>query len=191
MFNHPYILLATKEPLDDESIKEWFKCVRDVGPNGIISAIELRADNKQYKIYYRIIKGLNYYIVVLTRDLSTEEAIKISNQLNNSIPEGNFEIRWSQHPTIKNVGKYEVTEDMLKTIALEAAKRNHNTWLNERVAEGWRYSQGFNQLHKTSPMCKDWDSLPEKYKLIEYKRMASLIEILDEMKLKLVTDNLS
>jgi hypothetical protein len=75
---------------------------------------------------------------------------------------------------------------MLKAIALEAAKLNHNNWLRKRTNEGWRFGQKHDKNNKTSPMCKEWDGLSESYKKIEYQRMTSLLEVLDRMNLKII-----
>jgi len=184
MFNHPYICLSTDKELDKQSIVNWFKSVTNGGPPGILSATELTPNNKPRRFYYRKINGTHRYCAVLCRDLEGEEANKIAQQANVVIPEVDFEITWSQHP--QNDNKQEIVkEDVLKVIALEAAKRNHASWLNRKINEGWRFGQNFNSRAKVSPMCKDWDALAERYQRAEYHRMISLLEVLSEMKLSL------
>ena len=184
MFNHPYICLSTNDDLDKSDIIKWFTSVNNDGPPGIVTATELRPDNKPRKFYYRKINGMNRYCAVLCRDLESEEANKIAHGVNSAIPEGDFEITWSQHPQTDT--RHEVIkEDVLKVIALEAAKRNHSSWLNKKINEGWRFGQNFNSRGKVSPMCRDWDALAERYQRAEYHRMISLLEVLNEMKLSL------
>jgi hypothetical protein len=186
MFNHPYICLSTKPDLDDQKLLKWFGVVSESAPSGVISAVELRADNKPQRFYHRKIDGMNRYCVVLSRDLEGEEVNKIAQAANQEIPEGDWEISWSQHPQTSPIFE-EVREDILKTIILEAAKRNHGKWLNRKINEGWRYAQSFNSRKKVSPMCREWDALSERYQRAEYHRMKTLLEVLDEMKLHLAT----
>jgi len=185
MFNHPYICLSTEQDLPDESILGWLKSISESGPTGIVSATELQPNNKPQRFYKRKINGKNYYCAVLSRDLEPEEANAIAHTANNLVSDVDFEINWSQHP--QNIIEHEiVSEDIVKAIALEAAKRNHSTWLNRKINEGWRFGQNFHSRNKISPMCREWDSLSDKYKLSEYQRFLSLLEVLNEMNLSLV-----
>ena len=184
MFNHPYICLSTKDDLDNKNLLNWFRAVSESGPSGIISAVELHADNKPQRFYRRRIDGMNRYCVVLSRDLEGEEVNKIAHTANQTIPDGDWEISWSQHPQTESLTE-EIREDLLKSIALEAAKRNHGKWLNKKITEGWRYGQNFNSRQKVSPMCREWDALSESYQAAEYHRMNTLLETLNEKKLHL------
>lgn len=184
MFNHPYICLSTKQKLDDQDIMCWFKAVSEDGPPGIIASTELQPNNQPQRFYYRKIGDMNRYCVVLCRDLEGEEANKIAHAAGSLISDGDFEITWSQHPQ-NGTDQEPIKEDLLKAIALEAAKRNHSRWLNSKITEGWRFGQNFSSRGKVSPMCRDWEALSEKYKRAEYHRMTSLLEILNEMNLSL------
>ena len=186
MFNHPYICLSTKHDLDDKSLMNWFRAVSESGPSGVVSAVELHADNKPQRFYHRNIDGMNRYCVVLSRDLEGEEVNKIAHSANNLMTEGDWEISWSQHPQTESLHE-ELREDLLKSIALEAAKHNHGKWLNKKITEGWRYGTQFNSRGKVSPMCREWDALSERYQVAEYHRMESLLEVLNEMNLNLVS----
>lgn len=189
MFNHPYICLSTKPDLSDESVMNWLKATVDSGPPGIIAATELRANNKPQQFYRRKINGLNRYCIVLARDLEADEANAIAHTANSNIPNDDFEITWSQRPQ-NDIRNEIVQDDIVKIIALEAAKRSHTVWLNRKLTEGWRFSNNFNSRNKTSPMCREWDALSDRYKRAEYHRMTTLLEILDEMKLSLARKRL-
>jgi len=185
MFNHPYICISTSKSLSDNELIVWYNAVLEYGPTGVISSTELRPDNKQQRFYRRIINGKDCYTIVLSRDLTLDEANNIAKHIDGKIPDIDFEITWSQKPTIDT--KYEkIGEDILKSIALEAAKRNHSIWVNKKINEGWRYGQNFHSRNKISPMCRDWDALSETYKKAEYHRMKSLLNVLDEMNLSLM-----
>ena len=95
MFNHPYICLSTKDDLDNKNLLNWFRAVAESGPSGVISAVELHADNKPQRFYQRHIDGMNRYCVVLSRDLEGEEVNKIAHATNQTIPDGDWEISFA------------------------------------------------------------------------------------------------
>ena len=184
MFNHPYICLDTDHELADESLICWIRCISDAGPPGISASTETMPTDGQISFYRRKDGNTNHYIAVLARDLTAEEATDIAKSYSDRNPEGDFTIHWSQEPVV-DTRSDEIAEDLVKAIALEAAKMNHNHWLRKRTDEGWRYGQKHSHRDKTSPTCKDWDSLPEGYKKGEYQRMVSLLEMLDRMNLRI------
>jgi RyR domain len=182
MFNHPYITISSKKTLGDQAILAWMQSVKSNGPDGILSGVELRPDNKQLQFYKRKINGNENYVSVLSRHLTTEEAQAIAEEYNRLNPEGDFDITWSQIPAM-NEQYQKLTNDLLKSIALEAAKKSHQKWLDKKLKEGWQYHVNHNRKNKTSPMIRDWDNLAEGHKKSEYDRMKSLLETLDEMNL--------
>jgi len=185
MFNHPYICLTTQEDLDNKNLLGWLKAVAESGPSGIVTAVQLQPNEDPQRFYHRKIDGMNRYCASLSRDLEGEEASKIAHTANKNIPHCDFEISWSQHPQ-NDIMHEVVKEDILKSIALEAAKRNHSKWLNKKINEGWRFGQNFNSRSKVSPMCREWDALAERYQAAEYHRMTSLLEVLNDMNLSLM-----
>lgn len=189
MFNHPYICLKSTDELNDDSLREWYKSVRDFGPNGIVASTELDSDDhQQYRFYRKLFANVNHYIVVLSRNLLNDEATAIANMFNGVVPDGDFEISWSQELTPDD-SHIKLTQDATDAIALEAAKLNHNTWLREKMATGWRFGQSYSPKAKVSPMCTDWENLSETYKKVELQRMMSLLNVLSSMNLKLVFQN--
>lgn len=184
MMNHPYISLSTKNDLSDQDTMSWLNSVNESGPPGIIAETELHPDKNPMRFYRRKTNEGNTYNVVLARNLNQDEVKSIVENFSNSYPDGDFEISYSQEPMI-DVKHQEVQENIVKAIALEATKRNHTTWLNQKITEGWRFGQLYNSKQKVSPVLRDWENLSETYRKIEYQRMINLLEVLDEMKLKL------
>ena len=184
MFNHPYICLDTNQDLPDESVMCWIRCVSEAGPPGIMASTEPQPGEQQMSFYRRKTNDTNHYVAVLARDLTGEEATSIAKSYSDRNPEGDFLVHWSQEPVNDN-GPAEMAEDMIKAIALEAAKLNHNHWLRKRTDEGWRFGQKHSHRDRVSPTCRDWDGLPESYRRNEYQRMVTLLEVLDQMNLRL------
>lgn len=173
--------------LSDQEMKLWFNAVDVAGPPNTITGVELRPDKKSVRFYYRKEEDKNRYIVALSRNLTKDEAVKIAKKYSNTQPNGDFEIHWSQQldQTEDNLRLDQTKTNTLKSIALEAAKRNHGNWYRTKIDEGWKYGVKFSSSSKSSPLLKDWEQLSEKYKLIEYQRMINLLNVLDEMNLKI------
>lgn len=182
MFNHPYICIDTEYDLSDESVLCWMKCVTENGPPGIVASSEISSNNEQMRFYRRKDGNTNHYVAVTARNLTAEEATDIAKSFSDLNPDGDFLIHWSQEPIHDNKN-LELEENLTKAIALEAAKLNHNRWIQNKMQDGWKYGTSLSSGSKTSPMCRDWDSLPDSYKRNELERMVSLLEILDKMNL--------
>lgn len=187
MENHPYIKLVVDEQLDLASVKLWKNTVESNLPSGVHGETEIPVNDKPKTTSFYTKKSPSgwYYIVPLTRDLSLDEVKQIAIAWHNAFSTGDFEIDYS------SVGEAEEKRKDLKTVALkeiakEAAKLNHNSWLTEMSNKGWRYGNQFNQRTRVNPNLLPWDQLSKKYQLNEMRRFVKLIEILHNMKLKLV-----
>jgi len=184
MMDHPHICIETDAPLSDDMLMCWMRSVTEAGPPGILSSTEISPGRNLQ--FYRLEKdGTNRYVAVLARDLLTEEATEIAKSFDGMVRDGDFTIRWSQEPT-GNAKIDEISEDILKAIALEASKNNHNSWVRTQADQGWRYATAYDRVAKTSPMCVDWDRLPDRYRKGELHRMMSLLDVLDQMNLRIV-----
>lgn len=182
---HPFICLCSGDTLSDEAVATWISAVMETGPDGVVVPTLKGASGETMRFYRRSEDGKNRYIASLSRNLTTDEATAIARTFSESYPEGDFDIHWSQEP--KKDTKYEeVSDDLLKGIAVEAAKLNHNHWLRKRTDEGWRFGVSHDDNQKTSPMCRDWEQLPQSYKRSELQRMMTLLEVVERMNLRLV-----
>lgn len=184
MFAHPYICLDSKIDLPDRAVMSWMRAVLESGPPGISATEQPEANAPQIRFYMRRSNGTNHYVAVLARNLSGNEATLVAKHYNSAQPDGDFVVHWSQEP-IEDDTNAKLESDMLSSLVLEAAKLNHNDWYRRKVEQGWRYGQRHDGFSKTSPTCKDWDSLPDQYKDAELRRMSSLVRVLDRMNLKI------
>lgn len=184
MFGHPFICIDTTDPLADQDLLCWFRSVLESGPPGILVATQTHANDPPVAFYMRALDDGFHYVASLARNLSGEEATAIAANYSELVPEGDFVIHWSQAP-IEDRLHEQLEENKLTEIVLEAAKLNHNRWTQRKQQNGWRYGMAYDPLNKTSPLCRDWDSLPESYQQSEIVRMGSLLEVLAKMKLKL------
>lgn len=180
MINHSYISLSVPRDLSESEALEWYKTVETSAPEGICVSTEVEPNNTATRFYMESAGSNKKYVVVLARDLLSEEAYKVAQALENKLPEIDFEIDWSQPP--EPFGKtIALKEDTFKAVALEASKRAHNAWVTQKISEGWRYGQKTSTFDKTSPLCANWENLSETYRKNEYRRMLGLLEVLNEM----------
>lgn len=185
MITHPFISLSSKTALSKEAAKCWFKCCLENLPSGLISATEITADNKTVRFYHRKDGHKHLYITSLSRNLGTDEAGDVAKSFSSKQGHGEFEVGWSQD--YQDDPKFQtLSEDLLKAITLEAARMNHNKWVQTRMDEGWRYGHTHSNRGKTSPICQSWDTLPNQYKRAEFTRIQTLLEVFSHMKLKLI-----
>lgn len=180
MIDHPYISVRLYGDLDQDIAKKWFHTVLANSPSGILVADEISPGSKPTQFYCKKNKSTTQYIVVLSRNLTADEAAAIAKKWSDEFETDDFEIDWSQNTQI-DTKTSQIKEDLLKAVALEATKKMHNQWTNEKISEGWRYAQRYNKVNKTNPLLTSWENLSEKYKLVEYKRFTKLLEVLDEM----------
>jgi hypothetical protein len=182
MFSHPYICIATQLELGDNGVIAWMRAVTEAGPPGIIAGAEISPDGDTMQFYKRKMDDGFHYVAALARDLTGDEAMRIADAYSKLISEGDFVVSWSQNSFI-DPRPAELADSLQKAIAVEAAKINHNHWVQKRSADGWRFGKRYDQINKTSPMCVSWESLPDSYKYKELQRMASLVEVLEKMNL--------
>lgn len=182
MFSHPYICIATQNELNDREIMSWMQAVIEAGPRGIIAGTEISPNASPIQFYKRKMDDGFHYIACLARDLTGDEAMEIAERYSSLVPDGDFVISRSQR-SFTDPRPAELVDSLQKAIAVEAAKINHNYWVQKRSADGWSFGKRYDQINKTSPMCVNWESLPDSYKYKELQRMVSLIEVLERMNL--------
>lgn len=184
--SHPYIcLMITNDSINDELLKKWIEIVCTFLPNGVLSS-EQFATTSSVKFYKRLEDITEYYIAVLSRNLTHQEASKIIKNFDNECS-SDFEIRWSQTPMLHHIetDDSDVDPNILLSAVSSAAKINHNKWLEKQISNGWRFGSEYNVVSKTSPICRDWDSLSDGYKELEFNRILSLFSVLDQFNLKI------
>lgn len=184
MINHSNICLNSYSKISDTVLKCWIECCFENCPSGVITGVEVPPTNQNLQFYKRNLDGQEICVTALSRDLTADEAGKVAKSFAKKQENGNYEITWSQSFQDDKTAQ-KLSEDLLKAITLEAARMNHNRWVQMRMDEGWRYGQNHSNRGKISPICRSWDQLPDQYKRAEYTRIKTLLEVLDNMNLQL------
>lgn len=181
-----HIELKTNEPLPKGASALWAKTIRDFGPNGVMSEIDILQGRELLNVKFYCVKGKSgyHYVIPLTRDLEESEADTIAEAWSEAYPEGDFIINWSQRDSIDH--KIEIVQHRVTDSIVElAAKTYHNRWQQDKINEGWNFGHKLDARNRKHPMLQPWESLPEKYKVQERERFRTLLRILEGLNLKL------
>jgi hypothetical protein len=184
--NHSYISLSVTEPLAKTDLRRWFEIAQQIAPKGTIIGEPIMVDGHNTASMYHVdIKpNSSTYIIPLSRDLSEDEAGKLAIAWDRTWDTADFEIDFSQHEQ-SVLRKQTQTQRVLDEVAREAAKRQHNDWVTQRVNEGWSYGVRYNHQQKRHPLIRNWDQLNTKQQLQEVIRINKLFEFLESINLRL------
>lgn len=158
--------------------------MRDTGPNGITTSIDMLIGRELVNSRLYAIKGKTgtHYVIPLTRDLTTAESAVIAEAWAAAYPNGDFGLFWSQ-ATAAHPRSQQMQEQLLHMVAETAAKRYHNTWHQQMMEQGWRFGRRLSTRDRQHPMLQSWDSLPEKYRVTERERFNTLLTVLEGLDL--------
>lgn len=159
-----YILLKSKSELDKETIRKWYRCVRNNAPSGVVVTIQSKDDSSPITLICREIEDTYNYIVPLSRDLNNREIESIVDKFATTT-DIDFQIETSEtffatteeQPIVLNSDSY-------LELCNRIAKKKHQDWLKERINSGWSYGTEFNEKSKTHPLLVAWDRLPDELK---------------------------
>lgn len=137
------------------------------------------------KMFHKTVEGQNWYIVPLKQNPSSEKMDELVEELVDHLHMGDFQIESSliEH---KDTFNNSVSDDDFSSIAEKFAQRSHNTWLNERVNNGWRYGEARDDENKTHPLIKSWGELSDREKSINPEMVREFIDILRSNGFKII-----
>lgn len=184
---YSYIKLVTKKPLSSRDAHAWVSIVDRIGPNGVIGNAEItvKGQPKTTAFYAKKTKNGMEYVVPLTRDLTIDEAGRISIAWDKSWTGGDFTVDFSQIDQCR-ARKKEERGRVVDVLSEEIAKRLHNDWVNVLVSDHWNYGTRYSRANKTHPNLLPWEQLPKKQRAMEAKRVGDMIDILGSINLRLV-----
>jgi hypothetical protein len=171
-----YIKIITNDPLDKETVKRWFKVVKDNSPNNILTSIQIEHPNNylaNVAMVHKKTPNTHEYIIPLTRDLLQKEIDKISNNWDTGRIESSIAII---NPMYNNI-QVDKTDNRYKEMSEEIAKIMHNRWLNNKVNNGWRYGLEYSSDDKVHPLIKPWEQLSKNHRIVDYDLPLELLKI--------------
>jgi hypothetical protein len=179
-----YISLNTKDELDKDVIRAWYRCVKKNAPPGTIRVVTTMGDKGKHlavSLIHKITDDLHGYMIPLARDLSEDEVSKIVNAFSEDEPDVDFDV--DTHETkLADRDRLSIPLNADKHLALchAFAKQKHENWMRERSGAGWRYGTSFDSDEKTHPLLMPWDQLPERYKEPDMDWPQKLIHMLND-----------
>ncbi|RYD68677.1 MAG: hypothetical protein EOP83_00225, partial [Verrucomicrobiaceae bacterium] len=78
-------------------------------------------------------------------------------------------------------------QDRYVSLCTAWAKRQHDQWVKDREANGWRYGTTLSMSEKTNPLLRPWDQLPEKYRKPDLDEPQALLDLLNDQGYAVVT----
>jgi len=177
-----HILLKTKKELDKETVRKWFKCVRNNAPSGTVLTVQSQDENNKptnISLISREIKECFYYIIPLSRDLNDKEVENIVDKFSLQT-DIDFEIETSEaHFSVAEEKPIVLNSDRYLDLCSKIAKRKHEDWVRERTDSGWSYGTVFSNSNKTHPLLVSWDRLPDKFKVPDLDLPQMIIDTLE------------
>lgn len=187
-----FIALITDDTLDVDVIRAWFTCAKKHAPTGTLlnlPSVDDRGMPRTACLVRREVNNKNHYMVPLTRDLEEYEANKIVDAFSDLQPELDFDIHSSAARTEEVDTSPPVVVDEEKYVALCTAwaKRQHDRWMQDREAQGWRYGVTLSLKNKTNPLMMPWEQLPAQYRVPNLDEPQALLNLLNDQGYTVIT----
>jgi hypothetical protein len=182
---HRHVTLTVEKPLDKETVKKWFLCVKRNSPSGVLSThqtVDNDGSPQSVKMVHRENHdGKHLYIVPISRDLSPAEVEKVVSSFVVDNPDLDFDIETNANFS-SSLNRPDITSDQSKHLALcnAFAKDKHVSWMKEKADDGWRYGPEFSIENKTHPIMLPWEQLSDTYKKPDLSWPDKLISILND-----------
>lgn len=182
-----FVKLVTEKEIQKDSVKKYYNTVKSYSPNGVLNSYDVEGPDGNPSTAYLVHRVNNEnrheYEIPLTRDLTSDEILRIVEQLNATFIEGDFLFETSSYDDnccpFEEEDEY-FDQDIYENLSINMAKRMHNKWLNERITNGWVYGEERSDTSKTHPLIKPWDMLSEYEKTIDYDLPKEFIDLLSE-----------
>ncbi len=180
-----YIKLITKDELEKDDVKAWFRCVKKHAPPGIIRSINIvtkRGKPKSVGLVHRTDEQDSHsYLIPLVRDLTETETESIAKEFAEDRPKLDFDIETHETKLLaKDNAGISLTAANHLMLCNALAKHKHEDWMRERTTGGWRYGTGFDADEKIHPLLLPWDQLPDRYREPDMEWPNKLVNVLND-----------
>ena len=180
-----YIALVTDRELTTESVKLWFALCKVGLPNGVRSTVQVEGENGGRISVPLVCKECDEafrYFIPLSRNILEFEAEPIVRAVSRAFPEMDFDIMVSKADIedSSEEEKIKIQHEKYDALCQSFAKRQHEQWVADRLAAGWRFSTEMSIAAKTSPLLKSWDELPDELRRIDYEQPQKLVDLLND-----------
>ncbi len=178
-------MLKSHEALSREQMNQWYLCAKEFLPNGVIASVQTTDNHGNLRsatMVHREVGGENEYYIPLTRDLVDREAETVVREFASSCGDLDFDIEVSsaQSDLLGNNRSVDVDNDRFLDLCSDWAKKQHETWLKDRLDSGWRYGPTMSLKNKTHPLCRSWHDLPDNFKKVDTSQPQALLDLLND-----------
>jgi hypothetical protein len=174
-----FIKLVVPQELEPKSYALWYHTVETTLASGIIAHTQI-APGKQSKLYHKkTAKGQHCYVIPLTRDLDRSEIYRTVEAWHKSWPKGDFVIDWSQ-PVGLHAPSLDLATHKIEQAMDAWAKIQHQRWMSQHLADGWRYGTKISTKEKTHPWLQPWESLPPQAQKNNLQAAKDLLAAFDQ-----------
>lgn len=178
-----YIKLFVPTRLSKTQASDWFDCVKQSLPSGLIAETTLYShdDTAGSNFYLMHLKNGKFcYVIPLVRDLDASEIHNVVQTWNKTFPTGDFLIDYSQAaaPAMSSINSLEAQK--VNEVMEQWAKIQHSKWMDGLIKKGWKYGTKVNVKDKTHPLMQPWEQLPEHARAHNLEAVKDLLALLDK-----------
>jgi hypothetical protein len=176
-----YVKLIVSKELDKSSAKEWFACVRDLGPNGVLSTIQTPDDKGTLRSVSMVCRAVGEkfeYIVPLTRDLIEREVEPIIQCFVAEHPEVDFDVETSVAVIRGFEDSAKIKDSKYVELCTLWAKQRHDEWYKDRTDNGWSYGTSVSLKDKKHPLLRPWHELSDQHRKIDLDQPKQMMKML-------------
>jgi hypothetical protein len=179
------VTFKVAKELDITDLKAWFAMISEALPSGVRTYATAMSPDRgpmPVPLFTRKTEEGILYIVPLIRHLVDDETEVLVYKTARLFPNLDFDII----ATISDVldgpeaEAIKLDDDKYKAFCLAYAKKQHEAWLKDRLAAGWRLGQTMDMTQRTSPMIRSWEELPDELKTIDYDHPQMVVDLLGD-----------
>lgn len=179
-----YVSLIVDDELSSDDIKLWFDLAKNGLPSGLsttVVALHPKKGRVSVPLVCRHQGSSHHYIIPLTRHALEEEVEPIVRRFAKKF-KGDFDVMVSKnHIEDKTEDeKIEIEAVKYRAVCEAFAKKQHEIWLADRLARGWRFGTTMSLVDKTSPMIRKWEDLPDELRRVDYEHPQTLVDVLTD-----------
>lgn len=120
------------------------------------------------------------YTIPLSRDPLDSEVEKVIYAFETTYG-GDYSIASSRsHEGYPEEINIDVDTSALIELCTAWSKRQHDTWMEDKTNQGWRYGTDVSQDDQTHPLIRQWSDLPAKYREVDAAPIEELISFFND-----------
>ena len=177
-----YIQIIVPEKFTPDQVKSWRDCVETCLTKGMIGSTPIIVQNRTRNSSYYHTRTHNHkhsYFIPLVRDLDLSEIHELVEHWCQDYPEGDFLIDYSQPEVLPTPGPRSLEQGKIDQVLDAWARHQHQAWMDQALAQGWKYGTKMSTVRQTHPWLQPWEQLPKPARARNLDGVQDLLKILD------------